>query len=118
MATATAAEKREDLKIALDALERYREEITSQNALVMISGDYRRTETDYFRVSLAFTNKGGRTDLAHLTWHIAKAFGYSLRDRGGYWFIAMGGGGYSKPDEIARSLARFYGIDRVRYENN
>jgi len=114
----TTAEKREDEQRARDILETVREEITSGNALLLISAELGKGETDYLRALLTYTNKDGRTDYAHLTWAVAKLFGYSLRDRAGYWFIAMGGGGYSKPDEIARALANYYGIDRVRYERN
>ena len=114
----TATYKREDLATALDTLERYREEITNENALLIITAEMGKGETDYFRALLTYTNKDGRTDYAHLTWAIAKLFGYSLRDRGGYWYLAIGGGGYSKTDEIARSLANYYGIERVRYERN
>jgi hypothetical protein len=116
--TITAKEKREDQKIALDILERVREETTSGNALLLISAELGKGETDYLRALLTYTNKDGRTDSAHLTWALAKVFGYSLRERAGYWFIAMGGGGYSKPDEIARALANYYGIERIRYERN
>jgi hypothetical protein len=114
----TTAEKREDEQRARDILEQVREEITSGNALMLISAELGKGETDYLRALLAYTNKDGRTDYAHLTWAIAKLLGYSLRDRAGYWFIAMGGGGYSKPDEIARALANYYGIERIRYERN
>lgn len=116
--TMTVKEKREDQKIALDILERVREETTSGNALLLISAELGKGETDYLRALLTYTNKDGRTDSAHLTWALAKVFGYSLRERAGYWFIAMGGGGYSKPDQIARDLANYYGVERVRYERN
>lgn len=114
----TTAEKREDEQRAREILETVREEITSGNALLLISAELGKGETDYLRALLTYTNKDGRTDYAHLTWAVAKLFEYSLRDRAGYWYIAMGGGGYSKPDEIARALANFYGIERVRYERN
>jgi hypothetical protein len=114
----TTAEKREDEQRARDILETVREEITSGNALLLISAELGKGETDYLRALLTYSNKDGRTDYAHLTWAVAKLFGYSLRERAGYWFIAMGGGGYSKPDEIARTLASYYGIERVRYERN
>ena len=114
----TTAEKREDQQRARDILEQVRKEITSGNALLLISPELGKGETDYLRALLVYTMEDGRTASYHLTWSIAKLFGYSLRDRAGYWFIAMGGGGYSKPDEIARTLASYYGIDRVRYETN
>jgi len=114
----TATEKKQDLKLALDTLEAHREEITSGNALLLISSELGKGATDYFRALLTYQNKNGQTDYAHLTWAIAKAFNYTLKDRAGYWFLAIGGGGYSKSDEIARSLANYYGIERVRYERN
>ena len=114
----TATDKKADIATALDTLERYREEITSGNALLLISAEYGKGETDYFRALLAYTNKDGKTDYAHLTWAIAKLFGYSLRDRGGYWYLAIGGGGFSKTDAIADCLANYFNIERVRYERN
>ena len=114
----TATEKKQDTARALEILESYRAEITSGNGLILMSAEYGKGATDYFRVLLAYTNKDGRTDYAHLTWAIAQIFRYSLRDRGGYWFLALGGGGYSKTDAIADSLAQYYGIERVRYERN
>ena len=114
----TATEKQQDQKLALDILEAHRKEITSGEALLLISAEIGKGSTDYFRALLTYQNKEGRTDSAHFTWAIAKALGYSLRDRSGYWYLAIGGGGFSKSDEIARSLANYYGIDRVRYERN
>lgn len=114
----TTAEKKQDTLLALDILESNRADITSGNGLVLMSAEYGKGVTDYFRVILAYTNKDGRTDYAHLTWAIAQICGYSLRDRGGYYFLAVGGGGYSKTDAIADSLARHYGMKRIRYERN
>lgn len=118
MTTQTATEKRQDKQTALDILESVREQITNGNALLLINAELGKGATDYFRALLTYTNKEGRTDSAHLTWAISKAFGYSLKDRNGFWCLAIYGGGYSKSDEIARSLADYYGIDRVRYERN
>ena len=117
-ATQTKAEKLADLARGVDILNVHAEEIRSGNALVLISTEYGKGVTDYLRASVVYTDKDGTTQRSHLTWAIAKALGYSLRDRNGYWFISISGGGYSKADEIARSLANFYGIDRVRYEQN
>jgi hypothetical protein len=118
MTTATAAEKRADKETALHTLESVRREITSGNALLLINAELGKGTTDYFRALLTYTNKDGKTDYAHLTWAISKVFGYTLKDRNGFWCLAIGGGGYSKADQIARSLAQYYGIDRVRYERN
>jgi hypothetical protein len=118
MTTLTAAEKRENKKTALDILERVRAEITSGNALLLINAEFGKGQTDYYRALLTYTNKDEKTDYAHLTWAISKVFGYTLKDRNGFWCLAIGGGGYSKADEIARSLAQYYGIERVRYERS
>lgn len=115
---ATTAEKKQDLATALDTLERYRPEVVSGNALFIINTDYGKGDTDFLRVTIAYT-KNGKTELNHLTWHTAKAFGYRLKDRNGRWFIAMGGGGYSKSYDIALSLQKFYlkdlNLDQIRY---
>lgn len=113
---ATATEKKQDLALALDTLERYRQEVTSENALFLISTEYGKGETDFLQVQIVYS-QNGKTEISHLTWHTAKAFGYRLKDRSGRWFLALGGGGYSKSYEVADSLARFYGVERVRYEN-
>lgn len=114
MAT-TKQEKKEDQERALWILESVREEITSGNGLVSITTDYGKSITDYLRVSVFYT-KGGEVIQSHLTWAVAKQFGYSLRDRNGRWYLAISGGGYSKSYEIALSLARYYGIEKIRYE--
>jgi hypothetical protein len=79
------AEKRENKKAAIETLERVREQITSGNALLLISAEMGAGETDYFRALLTYQNKDGRTDYAHLTWAISEVFGYRLRDRYGYY---------------------------------
>lgn len=111
----TATEKKQDLEIAKDALERYRYDITNLGALLIISEEFGKGTTDYFRVTIAAETARG-IELGHLTWSIGKALGYSLRDRSGRWYLALNGYGYSKADEIARSLADYYRIDRIRYE--
>lgn len=113
----TAIEKKQDIATALIALEKYRPEVESGNALFIINTEYGKGETDFLRVQIAFQDKEGRTDLHHITWHTAKAFGYRLRDRSGNWFIAMGGGGYSKSYDIALALASFYNVEQIRYHS-
>lgn len=114
---ATATEKRQDREDALAVLEKYRQEVESGNALFLIHAEYGKGETDFFRVQIIYTDNG-KNHLSHLTWHIGKAFGYSLRERTGTrWYLAIRGGNFSKSDEIARTLANFYGVERVRYEN-
>ena len=114
----TAEEKREDFAIATNTLERYREEITSGSALIVFSFEQGKGLTDYVRVSLLFNNKENKILLAHLSWAIGIALGFSLRDRNGYWFLAIRGYGFSKTDEVARALASYYGIDGIRYERD
>ena len=116
MTTLTQAEKMADLSRARDLLNGYADDIKSEKALVLISVDYGKGVTDYLRVAIAGTDSTGKVQTGHLTWAIAKALGYTLKSRNGYWFLAISGGGYSKSDEIARHLAIYYGIDRVRYE--
>jgi hypothetical protein len=114
---ATTAEKKQDQATALNTLEAYRPDVESGNALFIISTEYGKGTTDFLRVQIAYQGHNG-TELSHLTWHCAKAFGHRLKDRNGHWFIAMGGGGYSKSYDIALSLARFYGVDQIRYTDN
>lgn len=111
----TKTEKLQDQERALWILESVREQITSGSGLVSITTDYGKGITDYLRVSV-FYSKDGEVRQSHLTWAIAKQYEYSLRDRNGRWYLAISGGGYSKSYEIALSLARYYGIEKVRYE--
>jgi hypothetical protein len=117
MATQTKAEKQQDLEHALGILESVREDLTAPSGLLLISAEWGKSATDYFRVSTPSLDKySGRTYLSHLTWAIAKVVGYRLRDKNGYWSLAIYGGGYSKSDEIARNLAIYYGVERIAYE--
>lgn len=118
MRTETATEKKQDKERALAILEGVRDDITSGKALVQISTEYGKGTTDYLRASVFYPNQQGEVVQSHLTWAIAKHLGYSLRDRAGRWFLAINGGGYSKSYEIALSLARFYGTEKIRYEDN
>jgi hypothetical protein len=118
MATATVAERRNDERQATAILETYRNEITSGKALVSISTEYGKGTTDYLRVSIFYPNDKGEVAQSHLTWAIGKYFSYSLRDRAGKWYLAINGGGYSKSYEIALALARFYNVEKIRYEEN
>lgn len=111
----TKTEKRHDYEMALDILNNHASDVREGGALLLISQEIGKGVTDYYRVSLAY-RRNHEINQAHLTWAIAKALGFSLRDRNGYWHLAISGGGFSKPDEIARSLASFYGLERVRYE--
>lgn len=111
----TKTEKVQEREMALDILKNHASDITQGGALLLISQELGKGVTDYYRVTLAYRREY-QINQAHLTWAIGKALGFSLRDRQGYWYLAISGGGFSKPDEIARSLASFYGVERVRYE--
>lgn len=116
--TKTKAEKKQDQQIASANLHRYAPDILNSSALLLITQRNGTGITDYLQVSLAYIDASGRIHTAYLTWSVAQVFGYVLRDRDGRQHIAMSGGGYSKADEIARSLGMLYGVDRVRYELN
>jgi hypothetical protein len=118
MTTATATDKKQDKAHALAILEAHKEVIANGKALVQISTEYGKGTTDYLRVAIFYPNKEGEVIQSHLTWAIAKEMGYSLRDRAGRWYLALNGGGYSKAYEIALSLARFYGVEKIRFEEN
>ena len=113
----TATKAKTEQATALETLENLRDTLSAQNAFLIISQELGKGETDYFRIATPRTdNYSGFGYLSELTWQIGKAFGYRLADRQGRWFLAINGGGFSKPDEIARTLADFYGIERIRYE--
>lgn len=118
MATLTKLEKKQDQQRAREILDYYAPQIQDGSALLVISQEFGKGLTDYLRVALAYNDEKGNIQTAHLTWAIAKIFEYSLRDRNGRHYLAISGYGYSKSDEIARSLAMIYGVSRVRYETN
>lgn len=111
----TATQKRQDAQMAIDILNNHKEDILENGALLLISQELGKGTTDYFRVTLAYKREH-KINLSHLTWALGVAFGFSLRDRSGRWFLAINGGNFSKSDSIADSLARFYGVERVSYE--
>jgi hypothetical protein len=115
----TATERAQDLEHALYVLNNCGEHFRN-GGLLLVSAEYGTGETDYFRVSTVtdYTNHRDETSqgVSHLTWAVAIAFRYRLRDKNGRWHLAISGGGYSKPDEIARDLAEYYGLERLRYE--
>lgn len=116
MATLTKEQKKQDLEHALAILEVLREGVENGGGVLLISADFGKGLTDYFKVSFASVGDLGRVTISHLTWAIAKVCGYSLRDRNGSWFLAVNGYGFSKFDDIADSLARFYGVASIRWE--
>ena len=119
MTTTTAAERAADIERGKWILDELREHFRD-DGLLLVSANYGTGITDYFKVTTIQSNpimKSGQS-VWHLTWAMSKVFGYSLRVQRdyGYWELAIKGGGYSKPDELARSLAGYYGLERVRYE--
>lgn len=118
MATQTKAEKAKDQQLAREILDHYAPQIQDESALLLISQEVGKGLTDYLRVQLAYSDNDGKIQTAHFTWAVGKLFGHTLRDRNGYHYLAISGYGYSKADEIARSLAMVYGVARVRYELN
>ena len=118
MATQTKDEKKQDIERAKWIFDACHESIRTEKALLVISQEHGKGMTDYLRATLVYTDELGKVSTSHLTWALAKMFGYSLRDRNGYWYLAISGYGYSKADELARTLAHYYGIERVRYELN
>lgn len=113
---ATRTEKIADLELSTNVLNCYAEEIKSGNALILVSTEYGQGMTDYLRVSITYTDKAGLTQVASLTWSVGKQFGFRIKTRNGYNILAISGYGYSKANEIALYLARFYGVESVRYE--
>ena len=118
--TTKAAERAADIERATWTLDKLREHFTG-GGLLLVSATYGTGATDYFRATAVTayemnTIYTGSQTTWNLTWAMSKVFGYSLRDRNGYWHLALAGGGYSKPDELAQTLADYYGLDRVRYE--
>lgn len=118
--TTTAAERATDLERATWTLDKLREHFTG-GGLLLVSVDYGTGATDYLKATAVTAYEintiwNGAQTTWNLTWAMAKVFGYSLRDKNGYWHLAMNGGGYSKPHALAYALERYYGLDRVRYE--
>lgn len=118
MSTKTKAEKTQDQQLARTTFDAYAPYIQDGSALLMISQEVGKGLTDYLRVQLAYPDKDGKVQTAFFTWAVAQIFEYPLRNRNGYMYLAISGYGYSKPDEIARSLAMIYGVERIRYELN
>lgn len=115
--TTTTAERKQNQQQALDTLETLRETLTAPSALLIISADWGKSSTDYFRVAVPSVDTYSKQGyLSHLTWAFAIHFGYRLREKNGRNYFAINGGNFSKPDEIARTLASFYGVERIRYE--
>ena len=115
---ATKLERNKDAYLSRETLENYADEIKSGNALLLIHQDFGKGLTDYLRITLAYSDSDGYVKTGYLTWAFAKHWNYPFKERNGYNYVALSGYGYSKADEIARHLAHFYGVDRIRYELN
>ena len=83
--------------------------------LLLVSAHYGKSTTDYFKIVIVSSDHMPQL-VSDLTWAYAKVFGYALREVAGYWQLAIDGGGIDKADEIARTLAQYYGLERVRYQ--
>lgn len=116
MAKQTSFEKTQDRITALASLESLRGSVEKGEGVLLISADFGKGETDFFKLSFVSNDAHGRVYVSHITWALAKVAGYRLADRKGSWFIGIGGGNFSKFDEIADTLARFYGVASVRWE--
>lgn len=106
-------QRRKDLERATFVMDSTRESIAAGSPVLIIP-EYGSGQTDYYRVAIVTT--GERPIALSLTWAIGQLFGYSLRDRQNGWHLAISGGNFSKPDELARNLAAYYGLERIRYE--
>lgn len=112
----TKQERLKDLELALETLDRLADNVKNGKSLLLISQEPGKGLTDYLRVTMAHPSSNDGVAISHLTWAIAKAFGYTLRERNGYRYLAIGGYGYSKSYEVADSLAKYYGLERIYYE--
>lgn len=84
--------------------------------LLLIGQAFGTGLTDYLRVHAVHTNANGDQCADNMTWAIGTALGYKLRDLNGQWVLALGGGGYSKPLDVAIALRGYYGLENLRYE--
>ena len=106
----TTTEKRAQAQRATDALNEWRGRV--ENGLLLMNVNRGTGLTDYVRVTLAYTDDAGRIATTNLSWAIGHALGYRLpAAMAGAWQLAIGGYGYSKPLDVAISLARFYGLN-------
>jgi hypothetical protein len=108
-------ERQKSVKLANDTLEQLRSYVKNDEVLFLVSMELGKGHTDYLRVMATYKGENGPR-MSHLTWQVGKAFDYSLRDRKGRWYLALDGGNFDKPDEIARCLAYFYNVERLKYE--
>jgi hypothetical protein len=88
----------------------------SAGGLLLVSAHYGKSITDYYRLAIV-TLEGLEIEqrISHLTWAYSQVFGYSLREIAGRDYLAVSGGGFDKADELARTLAQYYGLERVRF---
>lgn len=110
----TKAETLKDLEHARAILDGAREHLGS-GGLLLFEIDYGTGLTDYLR-AVTIQNGYNRQLVTHLTWAMAKVFGYSLRYKAGNRHLAISGYGYSKQDQLSRELANYYGLDRILHD--
>ena len=107
----TTSEKNALALRGAEILNQYRDVIEDGLLLITIHKTANANMTALLAVTLAYSD-GGRVKTANLTWAISRALGYRLTDgMAGNHRLAIGGYGYSKPLDVAISLARFYGLD-------
>lgn len=109
----TKSETLKDLEHARAILDGARDHLGS-GGLLLFSIDYGTGLTDYLR-AVTILNWYGREGVSNLTWAMSKVFGYSLRDRAGYYHLAVSGYGFSKQDQLARELADYYGLSDLNH---
>jgi hypothetical protein len=107
--------KENEMRLAGGYLLALQQHIQNDTALVLISREIGKGLTDYLKISIAY-QENGRVFVSDVTWAYAKVFGYSLRDRHGRYFVAMGGHGYDKAHHVTLGLATFYGVEKVSHE--
>jgi len=114
----SALMKREDLQRAhylLDTAVIGIREHLSAGGLLLVSAHYGKSITDYYRLAIVSSDHMPQR-IHHLTWAFSQVFGYRLREIAGRDYLAVSGGGFSKADELADTLARYYGLERIWHE--
>ena len=103
MSEATATES-----LPWDGAERQREYLADDigpETLIYTRQTHGRGETDYLEV---FISDDGT--IRNITWTVAKATGWRIRDHQGRRMIAMAGGGYSKGLDVYLSIRFTVGL--------
>lgn len=109
----TKAETAAQLETAHLILDRLRDHFRD-GGILFVSQELGTGQTDYLKVFAVIPGPGMQI-VSNLTWAIAQVFGYKLRDRSGYWHLAINGGNFSKPGEVARLLQNYYGLSDLNH---